>query len=235
MNRPEFDNYASSYEELLKDPVRDRFGGSPDFFHLRKRDLIRSYFRHRNLKTDSMRYLDVGCGKGELLALLSENFASVAGCDPSAGMLSGANNFEMRVQSNVRRIPYDSNGFDFVTAVCVYHHVPVAERTALSCEIGRVMKTGGVLVIIEHNPYNPITRLVVGRTPVDSNAILLTRSETSRILESAGFSVVEWRYFLYFPEFIYRSTGDGLEKGLGWLALGGQYAVFATKNDASTS
>jgi hypothetical protein len=32
MRRPEFDNYAPSYEELLQDPIRDGFAGSSDFF-----------------------------------------------------------------------------------------------------------------------------------------------------------------------------------------------------------
>jgi SAM-dependent methyltransferase len=234
MKQSEFDNYASSYEELLRDPLRDRFGGASEFFHLRKRDLIRSYFRRQKLKTGAMRYLDVGCGKGELLGLLSRDFASVAGCDPSADMMSGVGGVEMRVQSDVRTIPYDNDEFDFATAVCVYHHVPVAERVALTREIGRVVKPGGRLAIIEHNPFNPITRLIVGRTPVDANAILLTRSETSSILQSAGFTVTQWQYFLYFPEFIYRRTGDQLERWLSHVPCGGQYAVFATKIDAST-
>ena len=46
MSQPEFDRYSGSYEELLKDPIRDRFmGAGPQFFHVRKRDLIREHFR----------------------------------------------------------------------------------------------------------------------------------------------------------------------------------------------
>src|SRR5579864_4580295 len=40
MSQPEFDRYSPSYEELLKDPIRDRFtAGESAFFHVRKRDL----------------------------------------------------------------------------------------------------------------------------------------------------------------------------------------------------
>ena len=47
MSQPEFDRYSASYEELLKDSIRDRFiGGGAGFFHLRKRDLIRQHFSY---------------------------------------------------------------------------------------------------------------------------------------------------------------------------------------------
>ena len=38
------------------------------FFHRRKGDLIRRFFRRRGVATSGLRYLDVGCGKGELLS-----------------------------------------------------------------------------------------------------------------------------------------------------------------------
>jgi len=232
MSRPEFDKYAASYEVLLKDPVRDRFGGGPVFFQERKRDLIQAYCRRHGLLTQSMRYLDVGCGKGDLLALLRDDFAGVAGCDPSTEMLASSENVEVRRQTDSGRIPYEDGEFDFVTAVCVYHHVPIAERAALSREVNRVMKPGGVFAIIEHNPYNPVTRRIVSRTPVDANAILLKPSESTEILQQAGFALQEFQYFLFVPEFIYRRVGDALEQRLGKFPLGGQYAVFATKNDS---
>ena len=233
MDRSEFDEYAASYEELLRDPIRDRFGGGTGFFQERKRDLIQAYCHRHGMPTRSMRYLDVGCGKGDLLRLLRGDFASVAGCDPSAEMLGGAEEVEMRVQPDVRRIPFEDSEFDFVTAVCVYHHVPVAERLALSREVNRVMNPGGVFAIIEHNPYNPITRVIVSRTPVDANAILLKRRESSEMLQQAGFSCQELQYFLLLPEMVYRRVGDGLESRIGKLPLGGQYAVFAVKSYAS--
>ena len=81
MNQPEFDRYSASYLDLLKDPVRDFFAGKePGFFHTRKRDLIRDYFRNKRIDPTGHDFLDIGCGKGELLSLLSHDFASCAGC-----------------------------------------------------------------------------------------------------------------------------------------------------------
>jgi SAM-dependent methyltransferase len=118
--------------------------------------------------------------------------------------------------------------FDFLTAVCVYHHVAREERAALTCEAARVLRPGGVFAIIEHNPLNPATRLIVGRLPMDRNAILLSARESRRLLDTAGFANMDTSYFLYLPEKAFR-VFSGLEKALRRIPLGGQYAVFGRK------
>jgi SAM-dependent methyltransferase len=228
--KPEFDDFSESYEQLATHPLRDRFAsGGSEFFHVRKRDLIRAYFRHRQTDTGKLAYLDLGCGKGELASLLRNDFARVAGCDPSAGMLKAGElvtkGIETRVQDDPGQIPFEGAEFDFVTAVCVFHHVPPLARAALVRESRRVLKPGGTLAIIEHNPYNPITRLLVSRIPVDADAILLRPAETRRLFREAGLTIDDQQYFLYFPASLYRRLSP-LESALAKVPLGGQYAVF---------
>ena len=225
----EFDRLAPCYEELLKDPFRDWFGGGDSrFFHGRKADLVREHFRRRSIDTSRLSFLDVGCGRGELLEMLRGDFGHVAGCDPSQRLLEAgaAAGIEKHVQSHPTTLPFESGRFDAATAVCVYHHVAPGLRSALTEEVRRVMKPGGTLAIIEHNPYNPITRRVVRRTPVDADAVLLRPVETRRLLRQAGFEILEQRYFLYFPRRVYRKAAC-LESLLRAMPLGGQYAVFA--------
>lgn len=225
----EFDHFADEYDTLLRDPIRDRFASAGSaFFHQRKRDIIRESFKRRNVDTRALAYLDVGCGKGDLLDLLRADFQSAAGCDPSRQMIAGSADDGIRVQVHPTEIPFEKHRFDFVTAVCVYHHVPLALRKALTCDIARTLKTGGVACIIEHNPFNPITRLIVRRTPVDADAILLPLRETAELMRVSGLRVIEHQYFLYLPESLYRIAGP-LERLMGSLPLGGQYAVFAEK------
>jgi SAM-dependent methyltransferase len=233
VSQPEFDRFSGSYEELLKDPIRDRFMGSgPQFFHLRKRDLIREHFSALGIDTRGLRYLDVGCGKGELLSLLRDDFHQVAGCDPSPAMLSSSPDLETRVQEDSGKIPFGDAAFDFVTAVCVYHHVPLSSRLTLSREAYRVLRPEGTFAIIEHNPYNPVTRLIVSRTPVDADAVLLRPCEAREWMRLGGFISHAPRYFLYFPEPIYRRAGHRLERLLRSVPLGGQYAVFGIKQSS---
>jgi SAM-dependent methyltransferase len=226
---PRFDQLSSSYEELLRDPLRDRFTGQESmFFHRRKADLIRRFFERRSVTTSSLRYLDVGCGKGELLSLLQSDFQRPAGCDISAGMMQQIAGIETRIQKDALQIPFGDAEFDLVTAVCVYHHVPPADRRTLTREIGRVLRPGGIFCMIEHNPFNPVTRLIVSRTPVDADAILLPATEARRLAAEAGLALLEQDYFLYFPQALYRYLGR-VEAALTKVPLGGQYASFTTK------
>jgi ubiquinone/menaquinone biosynthesis C-methylase UbiE len=225
-----FDHLSPSYDELLSDPIRERFTGRESaFFHRRKADLIRRFFRRRGLSTAGLRYLDVGCGKGELLTLLRADFNGAAGCDVSAEMMGEISGVETRVQQDSLQIPFGDAEFDLVTAVSVYHHVPPAYRAMLTTEIARVMRPGGVFCMIEHNPFNPVTRLIVSRTPVDTDAILLPVSEARSVVASTGLARLEEDYFLYFPQALYRYLGR-LEGALAKVPLGGQYAVFSRKN-----
>jgi SAM-dependent methyltransferase len=229
MNQPEFDRFAASYKELQKDPIRDCFaGGSSEFFHLRKRNLIRDYFRRRKIDTRRWRYLDVGCGRGELMTLLQKDFECVQGCDSSPGMLSSVKGVETRLQEDPLKLPFRSAEFDFITAVCVFHHVPPADRLALAQEVSRVLRPGGVFAVIEHNPYNWIARVIVSRAPVDADAVLLKPSETRRWMVAGDLVHETCNYFLFLPGPIYRHAGQ-LERWLTKVPLGGQYAMFGIK------
>lgn len=223
---PEFEQYASSYDELLDDPLRNRFANGPVHFHWRKWLLINKLLKRARLALGAQRWLDVGCGRGELLQLAGSNFAQATGCDPSAGMLSSNVSFKAIEQPTPVELPFDDRSFDFVTAVCVMHHVHGTDRKLLANEMRRVLSPLGWCCIIEHNPWNPVTRTIVKRCPVDVDAELLTARQTRRLLETSGFVSTYQEYFLYLPERLFRTFG-GFERVLSLMPLGGQYAVLA--------
>jgi SAM-dependent methyltransferase len=224
--RPEFDQYAPSYAELLDDPLRNRFAKDPLHFHRRKWLLIKKLLKRAGVTLSTQRWLDVGCGRGELLEIAGSHFAQAIGCDPSVGMLSSHPSFKTHEQSSLVELPFEDNSVDFVTAVCVYHHVHGAARTLLTREIKRVLTPGGLCCIIEHNPWNPVTRAIVRRCPVDADAELLTARTASGLLQEAGFQVLSTDSFLYLPERMFHRLGF-LEGMLRRFPFGGQYAVLA--------
>jgi len=224
--RPEFDRYASAYDELLYDPLRNRFARDPIHFHWRKWLLIERLLKRAGVILATQRWLDVGCGRGDLLELAGSNFAQAVGCDPSVGMLSSKTSFKTYEQPSLVELPFDDSSFDFVTAVCVYHHVHGENRTLLTREIRRVLSPGGLCCIIEHNPWNPVTRAIVKRCPVDVDAELLTAREARRLLDTSGFISLSREYFLYLPE-IFSHSFTAVESLLSGLPLGGQYALLA--------
>lgn len=223
---PEFDQYAQSYAELLEDPLRRRFALDPLHFHRRKWLLIDRLLKEAGVVSSTLRWLDVGCGQGELLEMSGANFAQAIGCDPSAGMLSKRSSVKVHEQLSPVELPFGNSTFDFVTAVCVFHHVHGGARTGLADEIRRVLTPGGLCCIIEHNPWNPVTRAIVKRCPVDVDAELLTASGAGTLLQSAGFYSLRTDYFLYFPAGLFNRLSY-VEKMLCKIPLGGQYALLA--------
>jgi ubiquinone/menaquinone biosynthesis C-methylase UbiE len=224
----EFDGYAQGgYSRLLEDPLRGKFA-RPAFFFERKLAMIRELYRLHGMKTESVSWLDVGCGEGELLRTGRQYFREIAGCDVSAGMMQNCNELNVRLQDSARRIPFEDKSFDLITAVCVYHHVDIADRPALTADIYRVLKPNGLFCVIEHNPLNILTRLIVWRSPIDVHAHLLTAGTVRRLAGSARMAVLATRYFLYFPERLYFRLAT-LEAKLSAIPMGGQYAVFCQK------
>jgi hypothetical protein len=90
-----------------------------------------------------------------------------------------------------------------------------------------VLRPGGVFCMIEHNPYNPVTRLIVSRTPVDQNAVLLTGREASSLISASGFAADACPYFLYLPQGL--GAIRRLESLLFRIPAGGQFALFGRK------
>jgi SAM-dependent methyltransferase len=225
---PEFDRYAPTYSQLLRDPIRDRFAGDSEFFHRRKWMVIRDFLARRGVPTSMSSWLDVGCGRGELLRLAGHEFARAVGCDPSKKMRETFPGVEIFEQPSAAELPFPDQSLDFVTAACVYHHVPREQRASLTKSIYRVLKPGGVFCLIEHNPWNPVTQLIVRRCPIDVDAELLTASAASRLMRSSNLEIVETAYLLYFPERVF----DRMARIENWLRrwpLGGQFAMFCRR------
>jgi SAM-dependent methyltransferase len=229
--RAEFDHYASNYSDLLKDPIREQFAPGAGFFTERKWLLIEEFYRRQRRDMSRDCWLDVGCGRGDLLRLGLRSFREAAGCDVSAAMLAASPDLPIRRQIDPVTLPFNDGSFHFVTAVCVLHHIEPAEQEPVIAELARVLKPGGVVCIIEHNPYNPITQLIVRRSPVDVNAKLLSAGFAQQLLASSGVRAIEHEYFLYLPQRLFATMGF-LERTLRMAPLGGQYAVFGRKMDA---
>ena len=112
---------------------------------------------------------------------------------PVRRLLSSHPSFKTYEQPSLVELPFEDNSVDFV-AVCVYHHVHGTARKLLTREIKRVLTPGGLCCIVEHNPWNPVTRAIVRRCPVDADAEILTARTASRLIQEAGFQVLSADY-----------------------------------------
>ncbi|MDF3217309.1 class I SAM-dependent methyltransferase [Mesorhizobium sp. M7A.F.Ca.CA.001.09.2.1] len=224
-----FDSYRSIYDETVQGSIR--FSGlKHDFFLKAKAEFLRRVVVERGLGPDGsgVRALDVGCGVGVLHPFLKGAFASLDGCDISPDSILRAREENPGVMYKVcssLTLPYDNGVFDLAFASCVVHHVPPASWLAFVREMRRVLRPGGVACIIEHNPYNPLTRLAVFRCPFDRDAVLLSAAKTASLLQMTGFTNIRSEHFLLLPSG--RPFARKVERMLARLPLGAQYVSSA--------
>ena len=172
----------------------------------------------------------MGCGIGLVDGHLVEPFGSVFGVDVSEEEISQAQAEHPSVAYAVSKpaeIPHPAELFDVVFAACVLHHVDGEQQLPLVAEMARVT-TGGFVVIFEHNPWNPLTRLVVGRClPIRSGGGLMRPKVVSSLFERVDVHPRTVRILTFTP---WRGALSAeLEKALWWLPVGAQYAVIGEK------
>jgi SAM-dependent methyltransferase len=100
-----------------------------------------------------MRVLDLGCGKGRFSRALAQRGASVVGLDLSAAMLGQATGIN-RVRASARRLPFGPASFDGVVAVEVFEHLAPRSLDHVCREVGRVLRPGGTLVVVDKNAWS---------------------------------------------------------------------------------
>ena len=222
----EFDRVGDRYEELVDRSIAFSGRAHSFFLEAKARALLDVIARRVALPGD-VRALDVGCGNGSLHAFL-EALGSLDGIDPSEALIAEARERHPGVPYAVAdgtQLPFGDGAFDVAFTVCVLHHIEAARRSKFARELVRVTRRGGLVVVFEHNPLNPLTRLAVSRCTFDEDSVLLGRRETRRLLRAAGARPVEQRYSLFFP------WGGrpfaAAERALAAIPFGAQYYVVA--------
>jgi SAM-dependent methyltransferase len=158
---------------------------------------------------------------------MASSFQTVVGVDVADEALAAAQSANPSVRYDHydgHRLPCADGVFDVAIAICVMHHVPPTQWPDFVAEARRVLRPGGVLMIFEHNPWNPLTRLAVARCAFDFDAILLSASRTTGLLRRGGFHEVG-REFMFFTPFS-AAPAQWIEQRLGWCPVGAQYVAY---------
>ncbi|TIW20915.1 MAG: methyltransferase domain-containing protein [Mesorhizobium sp.] len=198
-----FDRYRSTYNRTVDDSIS--FSGlKHDFFLQAKVGPLVQLIAERGLAEGGagVRALDVGCGVGALHPYVRPLFSTLDGCDISAESVARArdeNPWATYKAYDGPALPYANDTFDLAFAVCVVHHVLPEQWSGFLSEMRRVVRPGGVVCLIEHNPFNPLTRLAVLRCPFDEDAVLISKRKAGRLLKAAGLTEIDGRHFLLLP------------------------------------
>lgn len=145
------------------------------------------------------RLLDVGCGTGIFLSMVSNKFpARVSGIDISPGMIEKSRELlghraDLRVGDS-EHLPWEDNSFDIVTCIASFHHYPSPELVLR--EMKRVLRSGGSVIIADPwapNPFRFFVNLILrSRFNRAGDVRIYTREEMEELLENCGFTSAKW-------------------------------------------
>lgn len=232
----DFNQFADSYGSEV-DRVTAFSGKPQDYYAKFKAELILEMASARFGALASVEALDVGCGVGITDAHLKVHLRHICGVDPSAASIAEAQTQNPEAEYHHYSggaLPYDDDRFGVTFAICVFHHIDGWDaQKSLLAEMTRVTRDGGIVLVFEHNPWNPLTRLVVSRCKLDQDAKLITARQMRVLARRAGLDSVQTKHILLTPwrGLCWRS----LDRWAGALPFGAQYCLSGspvTKNPA---
>lgn len=230
IDRAEFDRLADDYYSQHSENIAIS-GEGPEYFSEYKIADVAKVVRDRN--APAARILDFGCGIGNSIPFFRKYFptaelscadVSVRSMELAQKRFPGGEHF-LAIEGD--RIPAEDESQDIVFTACVLHHIPHEQHRHWLAELNRIVRPGGMLVVYEHNPLNPLTVRAVNTCPLDVNARLIRAGKLRREAEAAGWTHTSIHYRLFFPALA--APLRPLENHLEWLCLGAQYRLAGIK------
>lgn len=226
MEPEEFDKFADEYHETHKKNIA-LSGESPEYFHRYKILELSKILKNKGFAPKQI--LDFGSGIGNSIPYIKEFFpdAALICTDVSSKSLALAQSrypdcAQMLLVEN-NQIALPSVSCDLIFTACVFHHIDEKQHVHWLKELKRVIKPGGICVLFEHNPLNPLTVHAVNTCPFDINAKLQRAAVMQERFLEAGWHQPQVRYHVFFPGFL--SFARKIEHFLNWVPVGAQYSL----------
>ena len=136
--------------------------------------------------------LDIGCGRGRLSRALVRRGARVSGIDPQDAMVAMAREAapegDFRV-AGAEALPFEDATFDGAVILNSLHHVPGAVIAAALSEAMRVVRPGGVFLVLEplaRGGYQEVFAPIDDETEVRAMAL----DQLDRFIAETGAEVI---------------------------------------------
>ncbi len=143
----------------MPDAKEDKSYVTAEYLKKRARDedaVNQESYRMLNIK-EGMRVLELGCGPGTAAPIFCESAGIsglVLGVDCDVGMIrqakAGTKHHNLaHLAGDAHKLPFQDNAFDRVYAKRLFQVLPSASAPLILCEMQRVLKPGGELVLVD--------------------------------------------------------------------------------------
>ena len=152
--QPDHDEVLNQFLNLFYARFEDRFRGSPEEISAR----LETYLPDIRLLLSArghLKALDLGCGRGEWLALMKREGIDALGVDSNSGQIEGAAERGIKiVQADVFAFlaEQEASSYDLVSAFHLIEHLSLSDMVQLLQQAMRVLTPGGMLIIETPNP-----------------------------------------------------------------------------------
>ena len=193
-----FDEIATEYQKQFKEHVWNYLLG-------RKSGFMASILEHKSLVQGQG--LDLGCGLGLQSTEMKRRGYKVFGMDMAYNLLAYARRtgFDV-VNGDALRLPFKDESLDYVYTIGVLHHLSGLDFQNKVCdEVHRVLKPGGIFIIHETNPRNPLFRFYMGYIfPILRSIDEGTEwwIEPKFWSQTKGLDLINVTYFTFIPDFV---------------------------------
>lgn len=211
--------------------LEDAFRGSPGEIRNRVREHI-PVLERAGLKPGQDLVIDIGCGRGEWLGVLTENGYLTRGCDSNALMVAkcreqGLDVVQADALQFLRSLKEDSVAA--VTAFHVIEHLPFSLMLEFIDASLRVLRPGGILLLETPNPQNVLVashNFYIDPTHKKPVPMILLQF----IVEARGFCNIQPTALHPYPETMLLQESSDVAKHFNEYFYGPQdYAIVATK------
>jgi SAM-dependent methyltransferase len=219
----QFNMHSEDYDDTTNKSIG--FSGlKVDFFVRAKAEHILHEARAHFGDISQVNVLDIGCGVGKYHDLINPSFNKISGIDVSEKSIDIARENQPDVDYfvyNGAKLPFEDNSFELTYTICVMHHVPPVMWANFAQEMMRVTKPGGMALVFEHNPLNPLTRKAVNDCPYDKDAVLLRPKDVKENFSHAGAVDMKTEHILTIPAI--SGPLKSIDRLFGRIPLGAQY------------
>jgi ubiquinone/menaquinone biosynthesis C-methylase UbiE len=202
------DGYLSTYSaELYDHQVEVLFTGAA---HAMRRLLLPPLKNHLNSEGEGCKFLELaaGCGSATRFVKLTFPKAHITGIDLSEPYLKKAKRDLAHftrldfLKADAAQLPFHDSQYDVVYSVFLFHELPREEREKVFQESFRMLKPGGVTLVVDSLQINdvPVMNPALEQFPLDFHEPFYKsyiETPLKDLLQNAGFKVLSENYGFY--------------------------------------